>query len=382
MSKPRFKKRAWHASVASLLVSLTSPAVGQDAAEHGTTLSRSQSQALEVLISEAQAEILRLDNALYQAQLELQISEQSVWRDLETGQSRTDVQADIYRIGRDLSSRNPGVRFNAFCSHALSGPVTDQRFDTSAFGECFEIELVNQRAVEDFDCSSVLWEVARDGTIRLTGYVETERDLRYLRRIYGDPAAEQIELRPYPVCETLEVLQPIEPSTLQAFDLPDTATSAPRIQLVEQRSSLPFGASLGFEVVTPDFLSFLYIVYFQADGTVVNLTPRVSTIRTQHPPRTHLVFGDGHEGRQTFTASAPAGTEMIVAIAARSPIEQLEALESLANGRFVPGGSAIDQRQFLAALREGVRAKGNAENRFGEQRELSSTVIELTIRAN
>ena len=338
-----------------------------------------EAEALEALVSDAQAEIARLETALYQAQLELQVAEQSVRRALEVGQSRTEVQADIYRLGRALAARGPGRLASDFCRRALSGPVTDQRFDAEAFSGCFQIELTDQRAVEDFDCSSVLWDVADDGSIRLTGYVETDRDLRYLRRVYGAAAVRTIEIKPYPVCKTLEALEPVETHTSQAFDLPATIASAPRVQLLEQRSHVSFGASLAFEVVSPDFPSFLYIVYFQADGSVVNLLPRLSSIRAQHLPGTRLLFGDGRQGRQTYTASAPAGTEMIVAIAARSPIQELEELESLEYRQFVPGGSPIDQSRFLSALDAGMRDAGDGENRSGRHRDISSTVIELTI---
>ena len=50
-------------------------------------------------------------------------------------------------------------------------------------------------------------------------------------------------------------------------------------------------------------------------------------------PAPTLVFGDGKDGRQTFRAAEPIGSEAIVAIAARSPLAQLEELEK-AGGQF------------------------------------------------
>lgn len=177
----------------------------------------------------------------------------------------------------------------------------------------------------------------------LRGFVETEEELEELRAGYGADAVKDVAVRPWPVCEALLTL-----------DDPSLATSRPRITVDGGRETLAFGDVLGFSVTTPDFPSFLYVVYIQADGTVVNLVPRRGPIREQLAPGTTVRFGDGQEGRQTFRVSAPAGPEAVVAIATRSPMAQLEALETEGNGQF----------RLAAALRESGGEDENAQDRL------------------
>ena len=87
--------------------------------------------------------------------------------------------------------------------------------------------------------------------------------------------------------------------------------------------------------------AFLYVVYIEDDGTVVNLRPRRGPLREQTQPTDKpLLFGDGREGRPTFRitglrstdeAGQPRakgdphrGHEAIIVIAARAPIQELE----------------------------------------------------------
>jgi hypothetical protein len=128
------------------------------------------------------------------------------------------------------------------------------------------------------------------------------------------------------------------------------------------------------------------VVYLQADGTAVNLVPRRGPIRQQLAPGTVLKFGDGKEGRQKFKASAPAGTEAIIAIAARSPLRQLEALESAGNGQFrMPAGergeeepAGIQDRLYLSLLRTALNDNPDPKQ---AAREVTADVANINVSA-
>ena len=162
-------------------------------------------------------------------------------------------------------------------------------------------------------CSDV--RVATKRGPRYAGFVASERD-RLMLTLSG-ANVDDVAVRPYPVCEALKTLGPLTRSPI-----------SPQIRMLGGRTDLRYGDSLAFEVLAPPVPSFLYLVYIDAEGTAVNLVPRQNVMRQQHLPGARQVFGDGGPGRLTFTASPPTGDEAIIAIAARSPIAALEALET------------------------------------------------------
>lgn len=207
------------------------------------------------------------------------------------------------------------------------------------------------------------------------GFVETDKDLADLKQQYGAASVERVAIRPWPLCETLLTL-----------DTPMGATSRPTIAVDGGKDSLKFGEMISFSVTTPSFPSFVYVVYLQADGTVVNLVPRRGPIRQQLAAGTSIKFGDGLEGRQKFKASAPAGSEAIIAIASRSPLEQLEALETGKSGQFRlsagdrkgEGEKNIQDRLYLSLLRA---ALNEMPDKAQAAREVTAEVVHLTISA-
>lgn len=222
--------------------------------------------------------------------------------------------------------------------------------------------------VAEGECAAV--SLAADGGT-YEGFVESEAELAKLRGQFGAAAVSKVAVRPWPVCETLLTL-----------DRPLLAPSRPRITLKSGGDQKKFGDVLDFSVTTPDFPSFLYVAYLQADGTVVNLVPRRGPLRKQLAPGTVLTFGDGKEGRQTFRAAAPAGTEAVVAIAARSPLLQLEALEAEGNGQFhlaaasKESGKDADDRLYLSLLRAALVDTPDPQM---AGRDVTADVLHLTI---
>lgn len=220
------------------------------------------------------------------------------------------------------------------------------------------------------DCAAV-YQLGQSGTY--DGFVESEAALADLRKRFGDAAVSHVAVRPWPVCEALLTL-----------DQPLRVSSRPQVTM-DSGSDVKFGDLMGFSVKAPDFPSFLYVVYLQADGTAVNLVPRRGPIRQQLAPGTVLKFGDGKEGRQKFRASAPAGTEAIIAIAARSPLQQLEALEGPGNGQFrmLAGergeeGAGIQDRLYLSLLRTALNDNPDTKQ---ASREVTADVADINVSA-
>jgi len=184
---------------------------------------------------------------------------------------------------------------------------------------------------------------------------------------------EKPDAHPWPVCEALETLaQPLH------------AASLPRLVTTSGKTTLHYNETMGLTVSAPDFPSFLYLVYLQADGKAVNLLPRRGQMRQQTPPGTVLTFGDGQEGRARFKVSPPSGTEAVIAIAARSPIAELEALEN--DGAIYKVAAAVKNpldnsdsppdRAFLSALRTGLMSR---PDQTALPREVAAAVLHLTV---
>jgi hypothetical protein len=77
------------------------------------------------------------------------------------------------------------------------------------------------------------------------------------------------------------------------------------------------GDKLVVEVNTPAYPSYLYVTYLQASGDAVHLSRPVGRVPKAFAPNTKVVLG---EGQQTYRVGGPFGDEMIVVIAAKSPL--------------------------------------------------------------
>jgi len=167
------------------------------------------------------------------------------------------------------------------------------------------------------------------------------------------PVVDELAIRPWPQCEAL--------LTLEA---PLAAADRPRLNTLDGRTRLRIGDNFGFELRAPDYPSFLYLIYLQADGQAVNLLPRRGLVREQTPPGAVFRLGEPGGGGPKFRASEPAGDEAVIAIAARSPIAELEALEQAGGRYFRLGadeasatGEATGDRRVLSAINDSLRAR-------------------------
>ncbi|WP_299967489.1 hypothetical protein [uncultured Roseobacter sp.] len=216
------------------------------------------------------------------------------------------------------------------------------------------------------ECATLHWVLSGDGQLRLNGYVQGEEDRAQLASTYGAQTVASVTAKPFPACAALE-----------ALELPLTSNAKPGVRLLSDKTRVAFKESLAFEVTTPDFFAFVYVVYLQADGSVVNLTPRTRLLREQYRPRSTILFGDGVAGRQLYTASAPAGSEAIIVVTSRSPIDSLDTLEIGPRGQFAlaANGAPLDQNGFLGLLSKGMQE----EHQGIGSREISAEVLHITV---
>lgn len=355
-------------ALAALALCNTSPAVAQESEDL---------REVWTLVNEANRQVLDMQDAIEEIEGKLSAWETSMRRASNTGSVRPLLSRDAsdgLSTLADQVARHPSVSIaEGTCRDDLRAVGQDDLLDSALarlpqLNDCAETIAPRVRIDLPYECASLFWRVGGDGGLTLTGHVQDPGDLAELQTRFGPALTEDVVARPFPVC-----------SALEALELPLTSNKKPAIRMLSGKSRVPFNDSLAFEVVTPDFYAFVYLAYLQADGTVVNLLPRRSFIRKQHPPRTVLRFGDGQEGRQTYTATAPAGTEAIIGIASRSPIDVLEDLEQGASGQYPPRdaqGRVLDQTVFLDLLNSSLDEE---YERGAGQREISAEVLHLTV---
>lgn len=191
----------------------------------------------------------------------------------------------------------------------------------------------------------------------LTGYVASDDDLALVQRIAAaTPGArlDRVTVAPWPQCEALQTLEK-----------PLAESDTPKIS-VRPSTTLAGGDNLTVEIRAPSQISFLYVSYIQADGSVVHLVQPDGVVPQPTLPNTLRLFGDGGEGRARFTVTPPFGREMIVAIASRSPLFD----------KRLPDQQT--EREYLTALRTALVYKPSPNL---PDRELSAAMATLTTHA-
>jgi hypothetical protein len=204
-------------------------------------------------------------------------------------------------------------------------------------------------------CAKVAVRKQGDGNV-LTGFVASDADLDRVKRIAAEApntSLGELTVAPWPQCEALQTLE----TALAARDQAriDIGTNSP----------LNDGDTLRIAIEPPSQISFLYVSYVQADGSVVHLVQPEGVVPQPALPGKALVFGDGQDGRAKFTVSGPFGRELIIAVASRSPLfeQKLPAQQT--------------EREYLTALRRALAYKPDPNM---ADREVSATVRSLETR--
>ncbi len=163
------------------------------------------------------------------------------------------------------------------------------------------------------NCADLKGVVNANGRVTLSGFVGHAEDLTRIQTeltAWGVGVEQHVQLYPWPQCEALLTFHDV----LQK-------TSGLRLSVTGgQPAVLKEGDTLHINVTTPDYPSYLYLAYVQANGDVVQLIYPQGRLPKPLPPNTQLVLGDGAGGKPKFTIKAPFGDEMIVAITAASPL--------------------------------------------------------------
>jgi hypothetical protein len=210
--------------------------------------------------------------------------------------------------------------------------------------------------LETLTCAKVAARKQAGQTV-LTGFVGSDGDLDTVKRAVADAPGTrvgEIIVAPWPQCEALQTLE-------KPLADPDQA----KID-IGKNGTLRDGDMLRIAIQPPSQISYLYVSYVQADGSVVHLVQPEDVVPQPTMPGQAMVFGDGQEGRATFTVSAPFGREMIIAIASRSPLFD----------RKLPDQQT--EREYLTQLRQALVYKPDPSL---ADREVSATVKTLETRA-
>jgi hypothetical protein len=210
--------------------------------------------------------------------------------------------------------------------------------------------------LQALSCGRVAVE-SRGGQSVLSGYVASDDDLERVRLIAANApqtSVGNVVVAPWPQCEALQTLE-------KPLDIPDRPTID-----IGPTTELRAGDPLRIQVGSPSQISYLYVSYIQADGSVVHLVQPNGLVPQPTLPRQSLVFGSGEGGKPKFTVGPPFGREMIIAIAARSPLFDRE----------LPAHQT--EREYLTELRRALIYKPVPEM---PDRELAAAMMTLQTSA-
>jgi hypothetical protein len=187
----------------------------------------------------------------------------------------------------------------------------------------------------------------------LDGYVGSEGDLELVKAVAAnvpDTSVGEVLLAPWPQCEALQTLE-----------RPLATSDRPAVE-IGPASRLRNGDPLNITIRSPGQISYLYVSYVQADGSVAHLVQPSGLVPQPTLPRQTLSFGGGQNGGATFTIGPPFGREMIIAVASRSPLfdHALPAQQT--------------EREYLTELRRALIYKPSADL---PDRELSASIATL-----
>lgn len=210
--------------------------------------------------------------------------------------------------------------------------------------------------LQKLECGQVTAQ-QRGGRTALSGYVASDDDLDLVRSIAaGVPGATlgDVMVAPWPQCEALQTLE----KQLAVTDRP--------VIDIGRATELRSGDTLNIRIRAPNHISYLYVVYIQADGSVVALAQPAGVVPQPTLPGQTLSFGTGEGGARRFTITPPFGREMIVAIASRSPLFEQEFPDQQM------------EREYLSELRRALIYKPVPDM---PDREVSASVQTLQTRA-
>lgn len=181
------------------------------------------------------------------------------------------------------------------------------------FAPDLSVEQKIKEVTSAVSCAKLNAVITNDNTINLSGFAGNRSDVTQLvsdLKSLDLQISENIDVKPWPQCEVLLSFQDVlaKKSGL-------TLTIAG-----QNKADLQKGEKLTIEVTTPSYPTYVYVTYIAANGDVIHLEQPNLNNPKPLKANTKLIFGDGKNGRDLFTVSAPFGNEIIVAIATTQPL--------------------------------------------------------------
>lgn len=188
--------------------------------------------------------------------------------------------------------------------------------------------------LDSYACAELSATTA-SGRLVVSGFVAERGDLARLQvSLAGRDAVLRVAVHEWPQCEAL-----------MTFREQMAEGGGPQIRIVAGKSEFERGETLVLEVTTPPYPSYLYLSYIQASGEVVHLVQPSGPVPSPLPASQTLTFGDGLAGRARFVVTPPFGDEMIIALAAASPL-------------FTEARPGVEiERDYLTAFRDALVVK-------------------------
>ena len=166
------------------------------------------------------------------------------------------------------------------------------------------------KSILGMQCAAVKVERVK-GVLQLSGFVGNETDASAIRDLLsqvGDLAKSTVQLRPWPQCEGLITL---------AKPLAENA----QLNIDSNKKILIEGDKLRLDIKSPNYPSYIYVSYLQADGQVVHLHRYSDQGNKPIPAGTSLVLGAKGE----YVVSGPTfGPESVFVVASALPLLTLD----------------------------------------------------------
>jgi hypothetical protein len=211
---------------------------------------------------------------------------------------------------------------------------------------------------KSFSCARL--SLAADGDAQiLSGWVGKQQDKDALEQFSSRIAGQvrlvsQVALRPWPQCEAMLTLSDV----VQDHGLKLAA-------LDHDGADYDAGSRLVLRVTMPDFAGYLYVTYIEASGDAVPLYKPRGVVPQALAAGAVVTLGGGDDPR-VFRIGPPFGQEMVVAVAAKSPL-------------FTDAMAAnVTEREYLSALRKTLEYKPDPDQ---PDRLVDGDVVALTTHA-
>jgi len=197
-----------------------------------------------------------------------------------------------------------------------------------------------------YRCASLDAVVAADRSVRLTGYAATANDIKRLGHEISEVrgiglVSTEIGLRIWPYCEVVALLNPV---------LEAKGSVAPVLALASGTGEAHIGERLTLDVQAPEFDSYIYIDYFDAEGEVLHLFPNRRDPLNFKPKRNRISFQPG----SCWILSGSTGEQLVSMVAAARPLFSGERPEVEKTGDYLAGLSDAIRKSPKAGIAASV----------------------------